>query len=149
MDELKDKRQQWFYLYKERLERIVEQFAKEDVNFTCPCCGYPMLPERGAYEICKLCDWEDDGQDDPRADEIWGGPNGDYSLTEARHNFKKYLTKYRPDDDRGYPRHLQKMAAKRELISIYDQMLKAQGSYNFRNEFERLRKKAERLGDDV
>ena len=52
--------------------------------FTCPGCGYPTLKERGNYEICKVCDWEDDNQDDAEADEIWGGPNGELSLTENR-----------------------------------------------------------------
>lgn len=27
----------------------------------CPCCGYRTLRERGDYEICKICFWEDDG----------------------------------------------------------------------------------------
>jgi hypothetical protein len=40
-----------------------------------------------AYEICAICRWEDDGQDDARADEVWGGPNGEYSLSAARANF--------------------------------------------------------------
>ncbi|MFF2290997.1 CPCC family cysteine-rich protein [Peribacillus butanolivorans] len=61
----------------------------------CPCCGFPTLDERGGYDICELCNWEDDGQDDPYSDEVWGGPNGDYSLTEARRNFNKNLTMYR------------------------------------------------------
>ncbi|WP_438349263.1 hypothetical protein ACP8HI_00785 [Paenibacillus sp. FA6] len=38
---------------------------------------------------------EDDGQDDPHADKVWGGPNSDYSLTEARGNFKKHYIMYR------------------------------------------------------
>jgi hypothetical protein len=54
------------------------------------------LEERGGYEICILCNWEDDGQDDPHADEVWGGPNQDYSLAEARKNFKRYLIMYDP-----------------------------------------------------
>ncbi len=61
----------------------------------CPCCGFPTLDERGGYGICELCNWEDDGQDDLYADEVWGGPNGDYSLTEARSNFNKHLIMYR------------------------------------------------------
>ena len=64
----------------------------------CPCCGYYTLSEARAYEICTLCWWEDDGQDDPRADEVWGGPNHDYSLTQCRENFAKHLTMYRPED---------------------------------------------------
>ncbi|MCY8937862.1 CPCC family cysteine-rich protein [Peribacillus frigoritolerans] len=61
----------------------------------CPCCGFPTLDERGGYDICELCNWEDDGQDDLYADEVWGGPNGDYSLSEARRNFNKHLIMYR------------------------------------------------------
>ena len=63
-------------------------------RFECPCCGYPTLDERRAYEICVLCNCEDGGQDDPYADEVWGGPNADYSLAEARINFKKYYIMY-------------------------------------------------------
>jgi len=59
--------------------------------FTCPGCGYPTLSERGEYDICAVCNWEDDNQDDPNADEIWGGPNHRLSLTENRINIGKTL----------------------------------------------------------
>jgi hypothetical protein len=65
----------------------------------CPCCGYPTLTEHAGYEICELCNWEDDGQSDSDADEVWGGPNADYSLTEARRNFAQYRVMYQPDRD--------------------------------------------------
>ncbi|MBO3740922.1 hypothetical protein J5X75_25745 [Actinoplanes sp. NEAU-H7] len=55
--------------------------------YTCPCCGYVTLSTRGHFEICAVCFWEDDGQDDHDADEVYGGPNGALSLTEARRNF--------------------------------------------------------------
>jgi hypothetical protein len=31
-------------------------------HFACPCCGYLTLDEEppGTYEICVVCDWEDD-----------------------------------------------------------------------------------------
>lgn len=64
-------------------------------KFQCPCCGYLTLDEQGRYDICWLCDWEDDGQNDLDADRVKGGPNADYSLTEARHNFKNNYTMYR------------------------------------------------------
>jgi len=41
----------------------------------------------GEFEICPVCFWEDDGQDDHDADHIRGGPNGMLSLTEARRNY--------------------------------------------------------------
>jgi hypothetical protein len=52
--------------------------------FTCPSCGFPTLYHQGIFEICAVCDWEDDGQDDEDADDILGGPNGKLSLTEYR-----------------------------------------------------------------
>ncbi|MBO0695844.1 MAG: hypothetical protein J2P56_07045, partial [Verrucomicrobia bacterium] len=55
--------------------------------FRCPCCGFRTLSERSSWEICAVCWWEDDGQDDPNADEVWGGPNDKYSLSAARANF--------------------------------------------------------------
>ncbi|WP_410052205.1 CPCC family cysteine-rich protein [Bradyrhizobium sp. SZCCHNS30582] len=48
------------------------------------------LGERGGFEICPVCYWEDDGQDDHDADLVRGGPNGALSLTEARANFKTH-----------------------------------------------------------
>lgn len=62
--------------------------------YTCPSCGYPTLSERGGYEICCVCNWEDDNQDDKEADEIWGGPNYELSLTENRLKIGYQLAKY-------------------------------------------------------
>ena len=52
----------------------------------CPACGYPTINRRRNFDYCGLCHWEDDGQDDPWADQFNGGPN-DSSLSEARINF--------------------------------------------------------------
>jgi hypothetical protein len=59
--------------------------------FTCPGCAYPTLAERGGYDICEVCNWEDDNQDDPKANEVWGGPNSSLSLTENRINIGRIL----------------------------------------------------------
>jgi hypothetical protein len=56
----------------------------------CPCCLCATLTGRGGYEICQVCFWEDDGQDDLDADVVFGGPNGALSLTEARANFRQF-----------------------------------------------------------
>lgn len=61
-----------------------------DVAVACPCCAFVTLSERAAYEICPICFWEDDGQDDSQADEVWGGPNRDLNLTTARDNFRRF-----------------------------------------------------------
>ncbi|MBT4868047.1 MAG: hypothetical protein HON53_23335 [Planctomycetaceae bacterium] len=53
----------------------------------CPCCGYATLDERGGWEICDICWWEDDGQDNHNATMVAGGPNANVSLARARLNF--------------------------------------------------------------
>jgi len=68
-----------------------------DLPLRCPCCGYKTLKERGEFEICPVCFWEDDGQDDDDADEILGGPNGDISLTQGRANYKELGASQRQD----------------------------------------------------
>ncbi|WP_373314412.1 CPCC family cysteine-rich protein [Xylanibacillus composti] len=45
---------------------------------------------KSSWEICRLCGWEDDGQDDPNADEVWDGPNGDYSLSARKKHYVMY-----------------------------------------------------------
>jgi hypothetical protein len=55
--------------------------------YPCPCCRFVTLPERGGYDICPVCFWEDDGQNDHDADVVRGGPNYSLSLTQARKNF--------------------------------------------------------------
>src|SRR5262245_21961431 len=75
----------WFNEYTARLDR-----QPPELPLRCPVCGCKTLGERGGYEICPVCFWEDDGQDDQSADEVWGGPNGSLSLTEARVNYRAF-----------------------------------------------------------
>jgi Cysteine-rich CPCC/Pentapeptide repeats (8 copies) len=53
----------------------------------CPCCYSLTLTGRRHFQICEVCCWEDDGQDDADADQVLGGPNGDLSLTHGRANY--------------------------------------------------------------
>ena len=106
--------------YFERDNDSNKTFKKFLDRYVCPCCGYPTLEERMCYEICGLCDWEDDGQDDQDADRINGGPNGDYSLTEARMNFRTHLTMYRAGDINF--NHLNRDRIK-EIKELYDALI--------------------------
>ncbi len=54
----------------------------------CPCCDYFSLGERGGYEICPICFWEDDGIDLGNIDEH-SGPNH-ISLRQGRQNFEQF-----------------------------------------------------------
>lgn len=71
------------------LTKTIKPRQTDGALYRCPCCGSPTLETRGGDEICRLCIWQDLGQDDPYADEVWGGPNGRLSLTEARNNFRQ------------------------------------------------------------
>lgn len=101
--------------------------AMYDASHTCPCCHYPTLSVRHESEICFLCGWEDDGQDDPRADEIWGDPNKNYSLTEARANWQQYRTMYRPMDEEMFRRTRYRMlpgGTKLDLIRVKEDIMR-------------------------
>jgi hypothetical protein len=108
----------------ERRRRVFEDAGHP----TCPCCGYPTIDTRGDFEICSLCAWEDDGQDDPGRlgnaatvppDAIAGGPNHDYSLSEARRNFAQNVTSYRPSD-RDFESERAVTAMKRRIVEAYE-----------------------------
>ncbi|MGV9693442.1 CPCC family cysteine-rich protein [Streptomyces sp. NPDC003444] len=61
----------------------------ENGPYACPCCGYLTLEARGAHEICTVCYWEDDGQDEHDDDVVRGGPNQSLSLVQAQRNFEE------------------------------------------------------------
>jgi hypothetical protein len=63
---------------------------EQQPTYRCPCCNYLTLCGRAGFEICPVCFWEDDGQDDHDADDVRGGPNGTLSLTKARMNYREY-----------------------------------------------------------
>ena len=69
----------------------------QDLPLRCPCCRHKTLRERGAFEICAVCFWEDDGQDDHDADEVLGGPNGGLSLTQGRTNYQQFAASRKQD----------------------------------------------------
>ncbi|MFD1395619.1 CPCC family cysteine-rich protein [Kroppenstedtia eburnea] len=66
-------------------EEIVVE-GQEDRLFACPCCMYRTLTERGQYDICPVCFWEDDGNDKLGH---YSGPNH-MTLAEGRDHFVQY-----------------------------------------------------------
>lgn len=62
---------------------------RQNILYPCPCCKHRTLEERGGFEICSVCFWEDDGQDEHDADLVRGGPNGSLNLRTAQENYKK------------------------------------------------------------
>ncbi|WP_050009635.1 CPCC family cysteine-rich protein [Flavobacterium sp. B17] len=51
--------------------------------FPCSCCNYKTIKEKGNYEICKVCFWEDDGN----SDELKYSHVNHMTLREAKDNF--------------------------------------------------------------
>ncbi len=94
----------------------------------CPACGYPTIGYRGGYEYCSICHWEDDMQDDPWADEVFG-PN-DVSLVQARRNFAETLCMWQFEEvghmhvssiDRLFSEAT--LNKKQELCRLYDELM--------------------------
>lgn len=53
----------------------------------CPCCDFFTLSERGGFEICPICYWEDEGSDLEALDQPSGANH--ITLREARRNFNE------------------------------------------------------------
>lgn len=64
--------------------------AIPELPLRCPCCRNKTLMQRGEFDICPVCFWEDDGQDDDDALDVRGGPNGDLSLAEGQLNYRRF-----------------------------------------------------------
>ncbi len=64
--------------------------TKDEKGYPCPCCGFLTLSEdtHETFEICPVCNWEDDDVQFNNPD-FRGGANQE-SLNEARENFKKF-----------------------------------------------------------
>jgi hypothetical protein len=62
---------------------------KVATRYRCPCCGYRTLDAPGAMELCPVCWWEDDGQDDSDAFRVRLTVNGQLSLNEARTSYAR------------------------------------------------------------
>jgi hypothetical protein len=75
----------WFHWYMDMLDRQPAQLP-----LRCPCCFCKTLGGRACFEVCEVCYWEDDGQDEYDADVVRGGPNGELSLTQARANYRRF-----------------------------------------------------------
>jgi hypothetical protein len=83
--------QHWF-------QQTIDDMAKksvfappqEGVCYRCPCCHYKTLEERGGYDICPVCFWEDDGQDDEDANTNRIFSPNHMSLEFARENYRRF-----------------------------------------------------------
>jgi len=58
------------------------------MKYKCPCCGEYTLYEKppGTYEICTICNWEDD--EIQYNDPTYSGGANELCLNEARKRYK-------------------------------------------------------------
>jgi hypothetical protein len=68
------------------LNKKIEVEGEPEKLYACPCCKYKTISERGEYDICPICFWEDDGNNNPAKG---SGPNH-MTLGEGQANFVKY-----------------------------------------------------------
>ena len=109
---------------------VTEVFGDEDQLVACPCCGRASLTESGGYDICKVCWWEDDGQDNNQADH-GSGPNH-LTLTQARANYLAHgIFDPRREDLRAHQEPADKYAVARTftLSSNRDEVMETQSRW--------------------
>lgn len=114
---------QWFDWYTRQTDKE-KSWPRFRERFLCPCCFMPTLEKRAVYDICPICFWEDDGQDSDDADIARGGPNADYSLTEARNNFSQHHTMLRPADSSAFQSQMEKMVYKKAIYNAHQQAIR-------------------------
>ncbi|MFL5380896.1 MAG: CPCC family cysteine-rich protein [Longimicrobiaceae bacterium] len=57
-------------------------------EYPCPCCGYLVFPDPpGSYEVCPVCNWEDDALQLEFATTLTGGADHT-TLARAQENFR-------------------------------------------------------------
>ncbi len=60
-------------------------------------------------------------------DEVIGGANGDYSLSEARENFKKYYSMYRQENPTEYfEKRKLEIELKKKIMQVFENLEKAE-----------------------
>lgn len=68
-----------------RCGALEEVIGEPEDLIPCECCGYRTLPERGGFDICPVCFWEDDGSSD--LDRV--SPANHRTLRTARESFAR------------------------------------------------------------
>ncbi|GIV58487.1 MAG: hypothetical protein KatS3mg042_1400 [Rhodothermaceae bacterium] len=91
-------------------------------RYPCDACGYPTV-EGWNFDYCTICHWEQDPIQNlykGNPDEPNGGPNGPYSLTDARLNFERYGCMFSQDDHEVFERAQREAADRQRLLAAYE-----------------------------
>ena len=73
--------------YLPNISQNIHEITGEPTSLlACPCCQYRTLTNQGAYDICPVCFWEDDGSTEP---DDYSSPNH-MSVAQGQSNFAKF-----------------------------------------------------------
>lgn len=53
-------------------------------KYICESCGFPIFDDEGANDICRICDWENNGYNDEREDWLNQSAGEKLTLTDYR-----------------------------------------------------------------
>lgn len=85
MDESIGVQNSWLEKKLREIGDTVQVIGEPESMVECRCCGHLSLHERGSYEVCPVCFWEDDGLQDL---ERMSGPNH-MTLRDGKENFNR------------------------------------------------------------
>lgn len=69
------------------IKNAMENKNQKETLPSCPCCGKETILEKGAYEICDVCGWEDDPVQS--ADSDYAGGANKLSLNQYRKSLER------------------------------------------------------------
>ena len=107
----------------------------KDLPNSCPLCGYPTLNSRSRHDICYICKWQDDGQDEEEKNEVRGGPNGEYSIDSYRIKFSRLI-----EDLKNYNGNESSINELREAILLLEKMENSLSEKNIASFMAQLKK---------
>lgn len=105
--------------------KILTRIFPLDVRsrYTCPCCGYPTLERRIMWEICFICWWEDDGQDDADKENVRG--INQLALVKARSNFAENMLSFNRKDERFIRIGEATQTKRKKLVNAFEEIRKS------------------------
>jgi hypothetical protein len=90
------KRREYFDMSFPPIERCdARRDISSGLSNSCPICGYMTLATRCDHDICGICFWQDDGQDNPEADNNYIGPNQVHSINTFRVEIYDWLEEFK------------------------------------------------------
>lgn len=97
--------------------------AVDKPSVCCRVCGSLSLDGVYSHEICTICDWHEDGNDDGGPTNC--GPHYGVNFDEAKENFRLYLTSRRPTEGQRFLRSLPLRRFKEQFLALQQSLYEA------------------------